>query len=75
MAKIAKVRVAAAHEGAAELVVTVAYEGGGSSDIPLDRHASEALLQGCSASNLDELVGQSWQKVRDALSVGYNRYT
>ena len=74
LAKIAKVRVAAAHEGAAELIVTVAFEGGGNSEVALDRHASDALLRGCEAGALDELIGQSWQQVRDALSVSYNRY-
>jgi hypothetical protein len=73
-AKIAKVRVAAAHEGSAELIVTVAYDGGGNSEVPLDRHASEALLRNCQADGLDELIGHSWQQVRDALSVSYNRY-
>jgi hypothetical protein len=73
-AKIAKVRIAAAHEGAAELIVTVAYDGGGNSEVPLDRHASEALLLSCEAGTLDELIGQSWQQVRDALSTSYNRY-
>jgi len=73
-AKIANVRVAAAHEGDAQLIVTVAFEGGGNSEVPLDRHASEALLASCEANALDELIGQSWQQVRDALSVSYNRY-
>jgi hypothetical protein len=73
-AKISKVRVAAAHEGAAELIVTVAHDGGGNSEVALDRHASEALLSNCKAGTLDELIGQSWQQVRDALSVSYNRY-
>jgi len=73
-ATIAKVRIAAAHEGDAELIVTVAYDGGGSSEVPLDRHASDALLRSCEASGLEELIGQSWQQVRDALSVSYNRY-
>ncbi|MCZ6709630.1 MAG: hypothetical protein O7B25_04635 [Gammaproteobacteria bacterium] len=73
-AKISKVRIAAAHEGAAELIVTIAYDGGGNSEVPMDRHASEALLNICKADALDELIGQSWQQVRDALSVSYNRY-
>jgi len=73
-AKIARVRVAAAHEGAAELIVTVAHDGGGNSEVPLDRYASEALLRNCKAHALDELIGQSWKQVRDALDISYNRY-
>lgn len=73
-ATIAKVRLAAAHEGTAELIVTVVYDGGGNSEVALDRHASDELLRSCQATGLDELIGQSWQRVRDALSVSYNRY-
>jgi hypothetical protein len=58
----------------AELIVTVAHDGGGNSEVPLDRHASEALLRNCNANALDELIGQSWQQVRDALDTSYNRY-
>ena len=54
--------------------MTIAYDGGGNSEVPMDRHASEALLNICKAGALDELIGQSWQHVRDALSVSYNRY-
>lgn len=54
--------------------MTIAYDGGGNSEVPLDRHASEALLNICKAGELDELIGQSWQQVRDALSISYNRY-
>ncbi len=71
---IASARLAAAHEGDAELIVTVAYDGGGRTDIPLDRHASDALMQQCQAQQLEELVGQSWRQVRDALSASYNRF-
>jgi hypothetical protein len=73
-AKISKFRVAAAHEGTAELIVTVEYDGGGNTEVPLDRHALEAMLKSCDADSTDELIGQSWQHVRDALSVSYNRY-
>lgn len=73
-AKITKVRVAAAHEGTAELIVTVGYDSGGNSEVPLDRHASEAMLRSCEANSLEELIGKSWQHVRDALSTSYNRF-
>ncbi len=73
-ATISRVRLAAAHEGTAELIVTVTYEGGGVTQVPLDRHASDALLQACDASDPDQLVGSSWTAVRDALSRSYNRF-
>ena len=74
-ATISCVRLAAAHEGSAELIVTVLYDGGGVSDVPLDRYASEALMQACEVEELDQLVGKSWVMVRDALSVSYNRFS
>lgn len=73
-AAITHVRLAAAHEGTAELIVTVGYDNGGQAEVALDRHASEALLNNCDAQGLEQLIGQSWQQVRDALARSYNRY-
>ena len=73
-AKISKFRIAAAHEGTAELIVTVDYDGGGSTEVPLDGHAIEAMLSSCGVDSTDELIGQSWQHVRDALSISFNRF-
>lgn len=73
-AAITKVRLAAAHEGLAELIVTVGYDSGGQTDVALDRHASDALLNLCRATKLEQLVGEDWQRVRDALSQSYNRF-
>lgn len=67
--------MAAAHEGSAELIVCVRYDGGGTIDVPLDRHASEALLQACAVSEPDQLIGESWSKLRDALNASYNRFS
>lgn len=74
MAEIVAARLAAAHEGIAELIVEIRYPNGGVSEVPLDQHASEALMQACAAETADELVGHGWEKVRDALQVSYNRY-
>ena len=71
---IARARLAAAHEGDAELIVTIRYDNGGQADVPLDLHASNALLSACKAQGLEELVGQDWQHVRDALRQSYNRF-
>ncbi|HEY5645407.1 MAG TPA: hypothetical protein VIS76_05685 [Pseudomonadales bacterium] len=73
-AVIASARVAAAHEGVAELVITLAHEGGGRSEVALDQIAASALLAACAASGPDGLVGAPWQKVRDALGVSWNRF-
>jgi hypothetical protein len=74
VAVIANSRIAAAHEGAAELVVTILYSNGGTSEIALDVVATEKLMQDCEATTLDDLRGQSWEKVQAALSASYNRY-
>lgn len=71
---ISEVRVAAAHEGIAELVVTIEYENGGTTKVSLDQMATSALMDSCNASSIEDIKGQSWDKVRDALQVSYNRY-
>ena len=71
---IRDVRVAAAHEGIAELVVSIEYENGGTTEVALDQMAASALMDSCGASSIDGVKGQSWDKVRDALQVSYNRY-
>ncbi len=74
MATISHVKLAAAHEGDAELIVTITYDNGGCGDVPLDRYASDALLAASGARAIDELIGQDWQHVRDALTRSFNRY-
>jgi hypothetical protein len=73
-AVITAVRIAAAHEGVAELVVTLRHGNGGLSEVALDHIAASALLENCSASLPEQLIGHRWQKVRDALGVSWNRY-
>lgn len=71
---IRDVRMAAAHEGIAELVVSIEYENGGTAEVALDQMATSALMDSCNASSIEDVKGQSWHKVRDALQVSYNRY-
>jgi len=71
---ISAVRVAAAHGGEAELIVTLRHANGGSSDVALDAIAAAALLDACEATDPARLTGQSWQRVRDALAVSWNRF-
>jgi hypothetical protein len=71
---IKDVRVAAAHEGIAELIVSIEYENGGTTEVALDQMATSALMDSCNASSIEDVKGQSWNKVRDALQVSYNRY-
>ena len=73
-ATIRDVRVVAAHEGIAELIVSIEYENGGTTEVALDQLATSALMDSCNASSIEDVKGQPWEKVRDALQVSYNRY-
>lgn len=73
-ARIIEARVAAAHEGIAELIVRIEYDNGGTSEVALDQVASNALMTSCDAQSLDDICGHPWEKVRDALQVSYNRF-
>jgi hypothetical protein len=72
-AVISQVHVAAAHDGVAELIVTLRHGNGASSQVTLDQIAADALMQACRAQTADELIGHGWDKVRDALAVSWNR--
>ncbi len=74
MATISGARVIAAHDGVAELLVTITYENGGTTDVTLDSLATDALMRSCNAQDIEEVTGHSWEKVRDALTKSYNRY-
>ena len=71
---IADVRVAAAHDGVAELVVILRHGNGGTAEVSLDEVGADALLRACNATTAEELKGASWEKVREALGVSWNRY-
>ena len=73
-ATIVDARVAAAHEGVAELVVVLRHGNGGKSEVALDQLAAAALMEACNADEPAELAGHSWERVRDALGVSWNRY-
>ncbi len=73
-ATIKEARVAAAHEGIAELIVSIEYDNGSTTDIPLDQMATSALLKSCDAQTIEDIKGHPWEKVRDALQVSFNRY-
>jgi hypothetical protein len=73
-AVITRVRLGAAHDGAAELILTLRFDGGGETLVPLDHHAAGALMTACGAANTDALLGQGWERVRDALETSSNRF-
>ncbi|MAT84757.1 MAG: hypothetical protein CMQ43_10515 [Gammaproteobacteria bacterium] len=73
-AVISHVRVAAAHDGVAEMVVTLRHANGGLSDVTLDETGAAALFEACGSSTAEELIGHGWEKVQHALAVSWNRY-
>jgi len=72
-ATISEVRIAAAHDGEAELIVTLSFENGGQS-VTLDEFAARTLLSSCAVDSADGLIGASWVQVRDALVASSGRY-
>lgn len=74
-AKISHVEIAAAHDGEAELVVTLLHENGGRSLVTLDEYAARSLLMACKANTPDGLIGADWEHVRDALVASSSRFS
>ncbi len=72
-ATITDVRLAAAHEGVAEIIVSLTFENGGRSEVALDQAAGARLMENCGASQVEDLIGRGWEHVRDALTGAYNR--
>jgi len=71
---IRAIDIAAAHDGEAELLVTLAYANGGASQVTLDEFAASRLLETCQVSTPEALIGASWEHVRDALIASSQRY-
>ncbi|MBR9835024.1 MAG: hypothetical protein GYB42_07505 [Alphaproteobacteria bacterium] len=68
------VTVAAAHDGVAELIVTLQFNNGGQSLVTLDEHATRHLLKSCGTEDPEALKGVGWEHVRDALAAASARY-
>ncbi len=73
-AVISRVQVGAAHDGVAEMLVTLRYDNGGETLVALDEHAAGHLMTQCGAKGADALIGEGWERVRDALEASSNRF-
>lgn len=73
-ATISQVRIAAAHDGEAELLVTLTFANGGQSLVTLDEFAARALMASSGAQSADALIGTDWSHVRDALIAASSRF-
>lgn len=72
---ISGVRIAAAHDGAAELVVVLRHGNGGQSEVTLDEAGAAALFDATGAATAEQLVGHGWQHVQTALAAAWNRFS
>jgi len=73
-AAIHRITLGAAHDGDAELLVTLRYANGGETRIALDAVAAGHLMTACAAAQPDGLLGCGWEHVRNALEASSNRY-
>ena len=60
---ILKAEIVAGHDGAAELLVTLAYANGATGSIALDPQTGLDLLAACGASHVNDLAGQPWRRI------------
>ena len=71
-AVISSVQLGAAHEGHAELLITLlTYPTGGQTVIPLDPTSCAHLMDLAGASQVEDLIGTTWQLVRDAIQAAH----
>ena len=70
-AVISRVQLGAAHEGHAELLITLTYPTGGQTVVPLDPTSCAQLMDLAGASQVEELIGTTWQLVRDAIRAAH----
>ncbi len=68
---ISRVQLGAAHEGHAELLITLTYPKGGQTVVPLDPTSCAHLMDLAGASQVEELIGTTWQLVRDAIQAAH----
>ena len=70
-AVISRVQLGAAHEGHVELLITLTYSTGGQTVVPLDPTSCAHLMDLAGASQVEELIGTTWQLVRDAIQAAH----
>jgi hypothetical protein len=58
--------IAAGHDGAAELVLSLRHPNGVVEPVVLDGQKGLDLMRRCGAASLDELAGRSWREILGA---------
>jgi hypothetical protein len=62
-AVIVGAQIAAGHDGAAELVVTLRYANGGEAKVSIDAETGFTLMRNCGVSDVAGLTGHPWRRM------------
>ena len=73
IAKVQDLKIAASHEGTAEVLLTIKHDNGGVTQVPLDYFAITSLMESCQVESIEGIIGTEWDKVRDAIDSSHNR--
>ncbi len=65
---IERAEIAAGHDGAAELALSIRYENGVVGQVVLDADTGFSVMRACGAADLQGLIGRSWREVSKGLS-------
>ena len=74
MALIQQARIAAGHDGSAELILLIKYDNAGTTEICLTEDAASRLFEKCQVDQIGDLPGKSWLLVKEALVESSNRF-
>jgi hypothetical protein len=66
-AVIVGAEIAAGHDGAADLLISIRYGNGAISQVALDADTGFAILQSGSVADLAGLIGRSWTEISKGL--------
>jgi hypothetical protein len=66
-AVIEAAEIGAAHDGRAELVVSLRFPGGGLARVPLATEAGLELMRRCGVEQASQLRGHSWRTILETL--------
>jgi hypothetical protein len=66
-AVIVGAEIAAGHDGAADLLLSIRYGNGAISQVALDADTAFGVLRACGAADLAGLIGRSWTDIAKRL--------
>jgi hypothetical protein len=64
---IVSAALAGGHDGLPDLVLHIRYENGALGNVTIDNGAGFRLMKRCGAHQIEQLAGQSWREIRNAL--------